>query len=143
MGLVRSSFSNGVLNMNLVDTIKNQLFSEGHLDQLSSLIGAGEGATKSAVGAAVPAVLSALTKMTSSGDGAQKVVSALGNFDAGSLGNMAHMLSGQAGSVLEQGSGLLNSLLGGNLVSGIVSAVSKFSGIGGGAMQKLLGYLMP
>src|SRR5262245_11581384 len=97
----------GVFIMNLVDTIKHQLFSDGHLDQLSSLIGAGEGATKSAIGAAVPAVLSALTKMTSSGDGAQKVASALRNFDSGSLGNMAHMLSGQSGSVLEQGSGLL------------------------------------
>jgi hypothetical protein len=129
--------------MNLVDTIKNQLFSDGYLDQLSSLIGAGESATKSAIGAAVPTVLSAISNLASSGSGSQKVVSALSKFDAGSLSNTAHMLSGQASSVLEQGSSLLNSLLGGNLLSGIVSAVSKFSGIGGGAVQKLLGYLMP
>src|SRR5215831_17675265 len=137
-GFVSLSFTTGVSLMNLVDTIKNQLFSDGHLNKLSELIGAGESATKSAVGAAVPALLSALSNVASSGRGAEKVVSALGNFDAGSLGNTAHMLAGHADSVLEQGKGLLNSLLGGNLVSGIANAVSRFAGIGSGAVQKLL-----
>jgi len=129
--------------MNLIDTIKNQLFSDGHLNQLSSLIGADAGATKSAVGAAMPAVVAALSNVASKGNGAQKVVSALNRLDTGSLGNVAHMLSGQAESVQEQGSSLLSSLLGGSTVSGIANAVSKFSGIGPGAVQKLLGYLMP
>jgi hypothetical protein len=129
--------------MNLIDTIKNQLFSDGHLNQLSSLIGADAGATKSAVGAAMPAVVAALSNVASKGNGAQKVVSALNRLDTGSLGNVAHMLSGQADSVQEQGSSLLSSLLGGSTVSGIANAVSKFSGIGSGAVQKLLGYLMP
>jgi hypothetical protein len=129
--------------MNLVDAIKNQLFSDGHLNQLSSLIGAGEGATKSAIGAAVPALLSAISNLASSGRGAEKLASALGHFDTGSLGNTAHMLSGQADSVLEQGKNLLSTLLGGNTLSGIVNAVSRFSGIGSAAVQKLLGYLMP
>ena len=129
--------------MNLIDTIKNSLFSNGHLNQLSSLIGADEGATKSAIGAAVPTVLSALSQVASKGDGAQKVVSAISRLGAGSVGDAAHMLTGQADSVLEKGSGILNSLLGGSMLSGIVSAVSMFSGIGSGAMQKLLGYLMP
>jgi hypothetical protein len=129
--------------MNLIDTIKNQLFSDGHLNQLSSLIGADAGATKSAIGAAMPAVVAALSNVVSKGDGAQKVVSALNRLDTGSLGNVAHMLSGQADSVQQQGSSLLSSLLGGNTVSGIANAVSKFSGIGSGAVQKLLGFLMP
>jgi hypothetical protein len=129
--------------MNLVDTIKNELFSNGHLHELSSLIGAGEGATRTAIGAAVPAVLSAITNVASSGGGAQKVISALGRLDPETVSHPGHMLSGQADTVLEQGSGLLNSLLGGNTISGIVNALSRFSGIGGAAVQKLLGYLMP
>jgi hypothetical protein len=129
--------------MNLVDAIKNQLFSDGHLSQLSELIGAGEGVTKSAIGAAVPSLLSALSNLASSSRGAEKLASALGHFDAGSMGHTTHMLAGHADSVLEQGSGLLNSLLGGNTLSGIISAVSRFSGIGSGAVQKLLGFLMP
>src|SRR5262249_28778112 len=128
-------FSTGVCFMNLVDAIKNQLFSDGHINQLSSLIGSAEGATKSAIGAAVPALLSALSNLASSSRGAEKLVSALGHFDAGSLSNTAHMLSGHADSVLEQGTGLLNSLLGGTTLSGIVNAVSRFSGIGSAAVQ--------
>jgi hypothetical protein len=129
--------------MNLVDTIKNQIFSDDHLNQLSSLVGTGEGATKSAISAAVPALLSALSNLASSNRGADKLVSALGHFDAGSLHNTAQLLSGHADSVLEQGTNLLHSLLGGNTLAGIVNAVSRFSGIGGAAVQKLLGYLMP
>jgi hypothetical protein len=129
--------------MNLIDTIKNELFSDGHLNQLSSLIGADAGATKSAIGAVVPTVLSAISNLASTGGGAQKVVSALGRLDGASASNVAHLLSGQADSVLEQGSGLLSSLFGGSTISGIVNAVSKFSGVGAGGVQKLLGYLMP
>jgi hypothetical protein len=127
--------------MNLVDQIKSYLSGEV-LHRLSGLVGAEEGATRTAIGAAVPALLSGLSHVASSG-GAQKLVSALGHFDAGSLGNLGHMLSEQSSSLLEQGSGLLNSLLGGGLVSGITSAVSRFTGIGSAAVHKLLGYLMP
>jgi hypothetical protein len=128
--------------MNLVEQIKSQL-SEGLIHQLSSLIGANEGATKSAVGAAVPALLSALANLTSSGGGAQKLISALGKLDDGSLGNLGNMLSGQSGSVLELGSSLLQSLFGNNIVSGIVNALSRYAGLGSGTVQKLLGYLTP
>jgi hypothetical protein len=127
---------------NLVEQIKNQL-ANGSLTQLSSLIGASEGETRSAVGAAVPAVLSALSGMASSGGGAQKLASALGHFETGSLGQVSHMLSAQPGAVLEQGNGILDSLFGSRTVAGIVSALSRFAGIGSGSGQKLLGYMMP
>jgi hypothetical protein len=128
--------------MNLVEQIKNQL-TNGALAQLSSLIGASEGETRSAVGAAVPAVLSALSNMASSG-GAQKLASAVGHFETGSLGHLSHMLTTQPSAVLEQGNGILHSLFGSSpVISGIVSALSRFAGIGPGSGQKLLGYLMP
>jgi hypothetical protein len=127
--------------MDLVEQIKNQL-ANGSLAQLSSLIGASEGETRSAVGAAVPAVLSALSGMAS-GEGAQKITSALSRFDTGSLGQVSRMLSAQPGDVLEQGNGIVQALFGRSTVSGIVGALSRFAGIGSGSGQKLLGYLMP
>jgi hypothetical protein len=128
--------------MNLVDLIKDQL-SSGLIEHLSAQTGAGEGATRSAVGAAVPALLSALSGLVSSSGGAQKLISALEQFGAGSLENIVHKLSNQPGSILEQGTSLLNSLFGSNTVSGIVNVLSRFASIAPGAAQKLLGYLMP
>jgi hypothetical protein len=124
--------------MNLVETIKHEVFSGGLLDQLSSLIGAGEGATRSAVTAAVPALLSTLSRMAS-GSGADKLVSAMNRFDAGAVGDMAK----HPAALMEQGGGLLASLLNPSTLSAIVSTLSKFSSIAPGAMQKLLGFLMP
>jgi hypothetical protein len=128
--------------MNIVEAIKEQLSGQV-LSKLSSLIGENEAKTKAAVGAAIPALLSGLASGASGGSGAQKLASALGNFDTGSLSNIAGMLSGQSGAILEQGIGLLNSLLGGSTLSGIINALSRFSGLGAGASKNLLGYLMP
>ena len=52
--------------MNLVELIKDQL-SSGVIKHLSSQIDASEGATRSAVAAAVPALLSALSGLASGG----------------------------------------------------------------------------
>jgi uncharacterized protein DUF937 len=128
--------------MNLVEQIKNQL-SSGVINQLSSLVGAGEGATGSAVNAAVPALFSALSSMASSSAGAQKLLSVLGKFSSGSVENLVEKISKQPGAVHEQGTDLLSSLLGGSTLSGIVNAVSRFARIAPGVTQKLLSYLTP
>jgi hypothetical protein len=129
--------------MNLVDGIKNQLFSDGHMSELGSLIGAGEGPTKTAVGAAVPAVLSALANTASSDSGAEKLASAVNQFDSGGLANLGRMLTRQPDSAVEHGGGLLGSLFGNATTSGIVNALSKFTGIPPGPIQKLVSFLMP
>src|SRR5262245_44150261 len=128
---------------NLVDQAKNEVFGNGNVRQLSSLIGAGEGATRNAVGAAVPSMLSALSNLASSGGGAQKLQSALGRFDEEEIDKTTHMLADNPNVVQEQGGSLLNSLIPGNILSGIANSVSKFAGIGAGSIQKLLGYLAP
>lgn len=120
--------------MNLVDLVKSQLTPD-LLGKLAGQVGASESQAKSAVGAAVPALLSALAGSTSQAGGAQKLLSALTG-----LGSMSDMLSGAS---LEKGTGLLGSLLGGSTLSGIVSTLAKFSGLGGDSTSKLLGYLMP
>lgn len=120
--------------MNLVDLVKSQLTPDV-LGKLAGQIGASESQAKSVVGAAVPTLLSALAGSASQAGGAQKMLSALSG-----LGSMGDILSGAS---LEKGSGLLGSLLGGSTLSGIVSLLSKFSGMGGESTNKLLGYLMP
>ncbi len=120
--------------MSLVDLIKNQITPDV-LGKLAGQIGASETQTKSLVGAAVPTLLSALAGSASQAGGVQKMLSALSG-----LGSMGDMFSG---ATQEKGSGILSSLLGGSALSGIVSMLAKFSGIGGDSTSKLLGYLAP
>jgi Bacterial protein of unknown function (DUF937) len=128
--------------MNLVDAIKEQM-PGGLNDRLSQLIGGDEGSTKAAVGAAVPALLQALSGISSRGGGAAKLASVLGGFASGSPDNIGGMLTANPGALQDQGSSLLNSLLGGGMVSGLSNSVGRFAGLGSGAVTKLLGYLMP
>jgi hypothetical protein len=52
-------------------------------------------------------------------------------------------LGGDASGLLNRGSGLLNSLLGDGIISGIAGAISRFTGLNAGTCRSLLGYLMP
>ncbi|MBX3437207.1 MAG: DUF937 domain-containing protein, partial [Planctomycetaceae bacterium] len=92
--------------MNLVDLIKDQVSSEV-TNKLSSLIGISEAQAKSAVGAAIPALLSALSGVTSSSAGAEKLASTINRLDAGALGKFADMLGGEPGQALQQGDNIL------------------------------------
>ncbi|MEI7461358.1 MAG: DUF937 domain-containing protein [Pirellula sp.] len=120
--------------MNLVDLVKSQITPD-MIGKLAGQIGTSETQAKSAVSAAVPTLLSALAGTTSQAGGAAKMLSALSG-----LGSMGDMFSGASA---EKGSGLLSSLLGGGTVSGIVSLLSRFLGLGGDPTSKLLGYLAP
>lgn len=128
--------------MNLVEQIQQQL-SSAVINQLGSMIGASEGTTKTMVNAAVPALLSALSNMASSGAGVQKLLSALGQFSSGSVENLVAKLSEEPDAIQKQGTDLLSSLLGGGTLAGIVNLLSRFAGIAPGGTQKLLSYLAP
>jgi hypothetical protein len=133
----------GVIDMNLVDLIKDQL-SSGVIKHLSSQIDASEGATRSAAFAAVPALLSALSGLASGGSsGSQKLVSALESLGSGSIESLTHKMTNQPGAVLEQGASILSSLFGSSTISGVVNVLSRFASLAPGATQKLLGYLTP
>jgi len=127
--------------MNIVDVIKSQLSGEV-LAKLSSLVGESEDKTKTAVGAAVPGLLSVLANLATSG-GADKVINALKQVDTGSGGGFGDVLSGQAGQMAEKGGSLLNILLGSSALPGIISILSKFSGVAAGPLKTLLSYLAP
>lgn len=128
--------------MNIVDVIKSQLGGE-ILGKLSSVIGESEDKTKTAVTAAVPALLSVLAQLASSSGGADKLINALKQVDTGSRGGFGDVLSGQAGQVAEKGGNLLNILLGSSALPAIISILSKFSGVAAGPLKTLLSYLAP
>src|SRR5262245_52300049 len=129
--------------MNLVDSIKDQL-SGDVLSKLGGLLGENEATTAKATTAAVPSLLSVLAALVSSQGGIQKLIEALRNLGAGSLGDvLGGLRTGDAAAVQQKGGDLLGSLLGGGTLAALVAALSKFSGLGSGSTKGLLAYLMP
>lgn len=128
--------------MNLVDLVTSQLTGDV-LSKLGGLAGTNETQTRAATSAAVPALLSAFSKLSSTNSGASQLASSLGGLDLKTLGNLAGLLGGgQASSLGTMGGSLLSSLLGNNLGS-LVGTIASFAGMQPGIMKTLLTYLAP
>lgn len=131
--------------MNIMDILSSQLSGDS-LGKLGAALGTDETKTKAAVGAGLPAILGGLAGLASSGDGASKLSSMLGRLDPSALGGaggLGSMLGGKSGATLDQGNNALGSLFGGGALDGIAGAVSKFTGMDGATVKKLLAYLAP
>ena len=128
--------------MNLVKQILDQ-FSGSALGQLGSLLGTDAETTERAATAAVPSLLSALSGLASTDDGARKLSNTLESLDTGGLGNIAQMLGGNSSSVLSKGNSLLGSLFGDSMIASLASALARFCGFNSGIVKNLLAYLMP
>jgi hypothetical protein len=129
--------------MNLVNLIQDQL-TGGVMNNITSLTDGNEAQAKSTVKAGVPALLSALSGMASSGGGsANKLASTLNQFSPGSLENVTGTMAQEPTKAVEQGNDLLGSLLGGNTLSGLAAAVARFAGLDSGTVKKLLAYVSP
>src|SRR5262245_56700067 len=129
------------MGMNIVEIIKGYV-SGPVLTQLSSLIGTNESTTRSAVGSAVPALLSSFSSLSSSPAGGQKLIGALQRFDP-RTGPAASWLNERPDILAERGSGMAESLLGSGGVSGIVDTLTRTYGITTAAANRLLGFLTP
>jgi hypothetical protein len=130
--------------MNIVDLISSQL-SGDVLGKLGGLVGASEAQTKTATGAAVPALLNIFGKLAATNSGSDQLAKAMGGLDLGMLGNLAGALGGgQASGLGSLGGNLLGSLLGGgsNLTT-LVDVIAKFAGMQPGIMKTLVTYLAP
>src|SRR5262249_29005468 len=98
---------------------------------------------QTAIGAAVPGLLAALCGVATQPRGAPKLVDAARQ-QSGRWGNFASMI-GAAGqsSLIEKGSQILSSLLGGRDQTALAGAVGKYAGLGQNASGSLLGMLIP
>ncbi len=128
--------------MNIVQLILDLLSGNG-FGKLAGLLGESETKTRSAAQAAVPALLGALSKLASSGDGAQKVISALRHVDPEVVANPGSVFADSAETVAEKGGSILGSLFSGNTISAIVNALSRLAGTSSGSTKSLLSYLAP
>ncbi len=128
--------------MNLVDMIKDQVTSE-ITGKLGSLLGTNEVQAKSAMGAAIPALLAGLAGTASNESGASKLASAFNNLDSNALSSIQGLITREPEEAANKGGDLLGSLLGGSAMTAIVGALVKFLGSNPAMMKKLLGFAAP
>lgn len=130
---------------NLVQTVINAVTPD-MLSRLSGLFGESSGDVGKGLSAAAPALLAATLQRSSTTEGANSLVSLISQATAGGnpLDRLPALLSDEASraSLLSQGRGLTDSLLGGN--SGAVSgALASFAGLKGGSASSLLALAAP
>ena len=110
------------------------------LGQLAEQVGGNEGQVKNGVMAALPAMLTALSKNTGTEKGAQELNNALETKHDGSiLNNLSGYLSNPD---LKDGAGILNHLFG-SQTSNVANAVSQSSGLDSNGSMKMLQMLTP
>ena len=128
--------------VNLVSLIM-QFLTPDMIGRIASALGLDRTNTQTAIGAAVPGLLAGLSGVAAQPGGAQKLVDTVRQ-QTGVLGSFANMLgaSGQS-SLIEKGSQILSSLLGGRDQAAPAGAVGKYAGLGQGASGSLLGMLAP
>jgi hypothetical protein len=128
--------------INLVSLVM-QFLTPDLIGRIASVLGLERNNTQTAIGAAVPGLLAALSGVAAQPGGGQKLVDAARQ-QTGTLGNFASMIgTGAKTSLIEKGSKVLSSLLGGRDQTALAGAVGKYAGLGQGASGSLLGMLAP
>jgi Bacterial protein of unknown function (DUF937) len=127
---------------NLVSLVM-QFLTPDLIGRIAAALGLDRNMVQSAITAVVPALLAGLTGAAAKPGGAQNVVDAIKQ-QSGVLDSFAKTLgSGGQSSLIDTGSRLLTSLLGGQEQSALAGAVAKFSGLSQSASGSLLGMLAP
>ena len=129
--------------MNIVDSILKLATGGNTVDSMSSALGLSRDQTHNAVKAGVPTMLAGLTQLSSTSQGAQQLTDVVSNQDPGILDTLGTALTGRGAQVIDQGSGVANSLLGGGLMSKLSGVLANFTGIGQGSAGKMFGLLTP
>jgi hypothetical protein len=120
-----------------------QFLTPDMVGRIATALGFDRNKAQSAISGAVPALLAAFNDVATQPGGAQKLADAARQ-QTGSLENFASVLaSGGQSSLLDKGSQLLSSLVGGQDQNALIGAIAKFTGLGQGATGSLLGMLAP
>ena len=130
--------------VNLIGVVEQLLGSSEVATRLSSLLGLSPETTRTAITAAVPAILAALVSLVQRPAGRDQLAAAVRNQDPGVLDNLSDMLGGgRQSSVLDSGSSLLTSLFGQSQVGALSGALGRFAGLNQGSATSLLAALAP
>lgn len=127
---------------NLVDLVRDQ-FGEQILGQVSNTLGTDASQTSTAVGGALPTILKSLLSSADSSSGAASVYDTVQHQDDSVLDNLGDALSGDANSLIANGSKTLGSLLGDDTLAKLAAAVASYSGIDKNSAGSLLGLAAP
>jgi hypothetical protein len=120
-----------------------QFLTPDMIGRIASVLGLDRNRVQTAIGAAVPGLLAGLSGVAAQPGGPQRLVDAARQ-QAGALGNFASMIgSGSQSSLIEKGSQMLSSLLGGRDQTALAGAVGRFAGVGQSASGSLLRMLSP
>jgi hypothetical protein len=111
------------------------------IQQISQQIGADSGITQSAVGMALPMLLSAFGNQAATTDGADAIHQATQQHDGSILDNVMGFV-GNAGAA-SMGSALLGQVLGGDTHNAMADNISQKTGMDSGSANQLLGMLAP
>jgi hypothetical protein len=131
-----------VMATNLVSLVMQFLTPE-LIGRIATALGLDRNVLQSAISAAVPGLLAGLAGVVEKPGGAAKLVDAVKQ-QSGALDKFATTIgSGGQSSLVDTGSRLLTSLLGGPDQSALAGAVAKFSGLNQNAGGSLLGMLAP
>jgi hypothetical protein len=128
--------------MNIVELVTSHL-TKDVVGNVGSLIGESPETTKTAISAAVPALLAGFTQFATQPGGAAALDAAVSKQDTGILGNLAGAFGSQGASLAQQGGNLLSSLFDNNLFSGLLRSLSNFTGLGQNSARGLMGALVP
>ena len=129
--------------MNGILDLLAQNLGGSHVDQIARTIGADRQQTQTAIGAALPAILTGLNRNTNSTQGAQTLDRVLAQDHDGSiLDNLGGFLSGQVTGRQADGSGILGHVLGGQR-GRVEQGVAQASGLDMAQVAKLLPLLAP
>jgi hypothetical protein len=124
---------------NLLETLAQQL-GGGAVQEMSRKLGTDEGATGKALSAALPMLVSALSRNASTPEGAGALSRALERDHDGSLlDNLGGYMSAFQGN---EGDGILGHVLGGRR-GAVESNISRSSGLDAGSVAKLLSMAAP
>jgi hypothetical protein len=127
---------------NLVSLI-SQFLTPDMIGRIATALGLDRNKVQGAISGAVPALLAAFNNTATQPGGAQKLADAAKQ-QAGALENIASVLAtGGQSSLLEKGTQMLSSLVGGQNQNALTDAVAKFTGLGQSASGSLLGMLAP
>jgi sporulation protein YlmC with PRC-barrel domain len=126
---------------NIVSTISRLLTPE-LIGKLASAAGLDRAMAPKATAAAVPAILSGLAEIAARPGGARQLASAVAEQPSDLIGSIANSLGG-AQQIVDKGSNMLSSLLGGDMTGLLAASVGKFLGIGEAPMRALIGLLTP
>jgi len=130
------------MSTNLVASAAKLLTPE-LMSRIASALGIDSSTIEKALTAGVPGLLAAFTSLVSRPGGAARLADAVAQQPPGILTSIANAGPASQRDLIDSGVGTLSSLLGGNTMSALSGALSRYAGLGDAGSKGVLGLLGP